>query len=190
MNWNRLVRVEAPAVLALSLDAAKRHLNLDGISTHDEVVEGFIIDAIAVVDGPHGAGLCLIEQTWRLSLDTWPRVIQIPLGPVREVVDITYRDANGVSQTLPGSDWVANLDCAPFRIFPTPGVSWPSLLDEPGAIAVTFKCGFGPDASDVPGDLIGALKLIVADRFANRASSDLPPGAQAVMRRYRAAAIG
>lgn len=188
--WNRLVRVTAPADDALSLDAAKAHLNLTGITGHDDNVTAFIADALANVEGPNGIGFCLITQTWRLSLDCWPRFIDLPMGPVQAVNSIKYFDPDGAEQTLAADQYVYDLDRKPLRIYPAEGVTWPNLQSGvPGVIKVEFDAGFGDAAEDVPADLVGALKLIVGHRFENRGSVDLPPAADSVLRRYRAGSV-
>ncbi|WP_337186585.1 hypothetical protein [Phenylobacterium sp.] len=188
--WNRLVRVSAPIADALSLEDARSHLNLTGVADHDGVLAGFIADAIATFEGPSGIGVCLIEQTWRLSLDRWPARIDVPLGPVSAVVDVTYLDPIGAEQPLDPDDYVFDLDRRPLRIWPAEGVSWPAHKVGPGAIKVTFKAGFGPAAADLPADIVGALKVIVGQRFENRGSDALPAAAEAVIERYRRGRVG
>lgn len=183
MIWNRLALVTAPAADALSLEAAKAHLSLQGIADHDEVVSAYIADALAQVEGPAGIGVCLINQTWRLSLDAWPRWIDLPLGPVSAITHIKYNDPDGVLQTLATDQYVSDFDRRPLRIYPAEGVTWPTLQDAPGVIKVTFVAGYGADASAIPGDLLGALKLIVGHRFQNRAMD--MAAADTVLNRYR-----
>src|ERR1051325_2697831 len=91
-NWNRLVRPADPAVAPLDLARAKSHLRVDS-ADEDADIQDYLDDAIAAVDGPNGAGLALITQTWRMSLDSWQHGrITIPLRPVQEIVSITYLD--------------------------------------------------------------------------------------------------
>lgn len=177
--------VTAPAADALSLEAAREHLGLTGITEHDDNIAGFIADALAQIEGPDGIGLCLIDQTWRLSLDAWPGCIVLPLGPVSAVSHIKYRDPDGVEQTLAADQYVYDLDSRPLRIWPAEGVSWPSLKVMPGAVKVTFVAGYGATAAAVPGDLIGALKLIVGHRFEHRGDDGMPPAAVNVLLRHR-----
>jgi uncharacterized phiE125 gp8 family phage protein len=186
--WSRLARVEGPQTLALSLEAAKAHLNLQGIDDHDAAVQGFIADAIAAVEGPDGIGVCLITQTWRLSLDAWPREIRIPLGPVQSVEAITYLDPAGDAQTLAADQYAYDADRRPFRILPAEGVTWPSLKAALGVVKVRFKAGYGDAADAIPGNLIGALKLIVGHRFEHRGddvADAIPQAVADVFEKYR-----
>jgi uncharacterized phiE125 gp8 family phage protein len=189
-NWNRLALVTPPETEPLTLESAIAHLNLIGISDHDDNVTAYIADAIAQIDGPDGIGLCLITQTWRLSLDAWPRDgIRIPLRPIQTVDAITYLDDLGAGQTLAADQYVYDLDRKPLTIYPAEGVCWPSLKCAPGVVKVQFTAGYGDTPGDVPGDLVGAIKLIVGHRFENRdavnvSSTELPLGATAVLGRY------
>lgn len=191
--WSRLVRVEPPAVAALTLEEAKAHLGLDGIDAHDANVGRFVADALAQLDGSRSAaGLCLVTQTWRLSLDAWPGCILVPLGPVQAVTGITYVDPDGGVQTLDADQYVYDLDRDPLRIYPAEGACWPALRCAPGAIKVTVRCGFGDAAADVPADLIGAAKLIVGHRWRHRgdgAAVEPPQAIADVLARYRAAFV-
>ena len=193
-NWNRLVRTAPPAAAPLSLEAAKAHLEVDTLA-FDAKIQGFVDDAVAQIDGPDGAGLALITQTWRLSLDVWAPEIVIPLRPVQAILGVTYRDLADAEQTLDPALYDCDLDHAPAAIVPAWGACFPAHRPGRGVIKVTFRAGFGDAAADVPGDLVGALKLIVADRFANReatsdgALSELPNGVAAVLARYSAGPI-
>lgn len=187
MDWTRLAQDEdmRPAAPALSLEAAKAHLNLDGVDEHDARVQAYVDDAISQVDGPEGIGVCLITQSWRLSLDAWPRCIDIALGPVQSVTSITYRDPDGADQTLASDQYVYDLDRRPLRIYPADGASWPALKAMPGAVKVTFVAGYGDTPDAVPGRLLGAMKLIVAHRFEDRAGAEPPRQIEDVLQKYR-----
>lgn len=187
MNWNRLALVTAPAAAPLVLATAKAHLGID-FEDQDGNLQAFIDGAVAEVDGPKGVGLALITQTWRLSLDAWPRAIAIPLRPVQTVDEITYVDPAGVTQTLAADQYAYDLDREPLTIYPAETACWPALKCAPGVVKVTFTAGFGDAASDVPADLVGALKLIVGHRFEHRgddaASDAIPAAAAAAIGRY------
>lgn len=204
MNWNRLALVTPPdvTVKVLPLADAKAHLNVD-FADDDPKIQAAIDDAVAQVDGPNGIGLALITQTWRLSLDRWPhqhRGIVIPLRPVQAIVSVTYTDANGVEQTLAAADYECDLDHQPATVYRPFGGLWPFPKIGRGVIKVTFDAGFGDAAADIPADLIGALKLIVGHRYANREavigvdkignSTELPLGASSVFARYAGGLVG
>lgn len=185
-DWNRLALVAAPAGDVLSLDAAKAHLNYQA-GDRDDDIRACVSDAVAQVDGPDGVGLCLLTQTWRLSLDCWPRRggIVIPLRPVQSIEAITYVDPDDVQQTLAPDQYACDLDHAPATIVPAWNVHyWPSLKRAPGVVKVEFKAGFGDLATAIPGDIVGAVKLIAGHRFYNRVDGpDLAEIARAALAR-------
>ncbi len=183
-GWDRLTRVTAPAVLALSVEDAKAHLKVEGVY-EDSVIEGLIADAIAEVDGPKGKGFCLIEQTWRLTLDAFERHIAIPLGPTSEVVSVKYVDVAGVLQTVQPGDYQLADGLDPAVLSPTYGTAWPTARCELGAVRIEFKAGFGADPADIPGNLVGALKLIVGALHKDRENAQIPKRALDVFDNYR-----
>ena len=223
MNWDRLSRVTAPAVKPLTLDAAKAHLRVDS-SDQNATIQEKIDAAIASVDGPRGIGICMISQQWRLTLDGFRdraffdlcdgaygyayrgrrgdlRNIPIPLGPVISVDEVAYTALDGTDQVLvAGTDYKFSAGIDPAIIFPPFGTFWPIAIPEPASVRIKFTAGFGPAASDVPGDLIGALELVVGHLFANRedvvgtaarvSPVELPKGAGTVFDRYRCGLFG
>jgi uncharacterized phiE125 gp8 family phage protein len=192
MMWDRLRRIGG-APLALTADEVKTHLGID-TSDFDTWIAAKLIEAQAYVEGPHGVGVILTDQTWRLSLDGWPGCIRIPLYPVASVDSITYRDADGVEQTLDEALYQYDLDANPVEIVRTNGQAWPSHEVRPGAIKVNFTAGFAADSPEPPelALLKGALVLLIGHWFANREAvnvgnivTDLPHGLDAILNRFR-----
>lgn len=183
-GWDRLTRVVAPAVPALALADAKAHLRVD-TSSEDALIGALVADAVARVDGPRGIGLCLITQTWRLTLDRFDRFIPLPLGPNAAVESVKYVDGAGVVQTVDPGDYQVAAGLDPAVLSPTYGTCWPSPRSEPGCVRIEFTAGFGAAPGDVPADLVGALKLIVGELYKNREGGGTPPAAEAVFDRYR-----
>ncbi len=183
-GWDRLTLVTAPAVLALSVEDAKAHLKVEG-AYEDSVIEGLVADAIAEIDGPKGKGFCLIEQTWRLTLDRFERHIAIPLGPTSAIVSVKYVDVAGVLQAVDPGDYQLATGIDPAVLSPTFGTCWPTTRCEPGAVRIEFKAGFGPDPADIPGNLIGALKLMVGALHKDREGGATPQRALDVISNYR-----
>jgi uncharacterized phiE125 gp8 family phage protein len=120
-------------------------------------------------------------QSGRYLTSEWNHSQQIKLlrPPLIAVTNIKYTDANGVVQTLTPYDFTTNptgfyVDAAsePGRLFPAPGLSWPtSLLTVPNCVQIHFTAGYGGDATKVPQTLIIAMKQLVAHWFEHRESS-------------------
>lgn len=185
MNWNRLALDEAPAAAVLEREAVKAWLKIEDASRNDDV-DAAILAAMRMVDGSDGIGLALITQSWRLSLDCWPRCINVPLRPVQSVTSITYLDFAGVEQTLAADQYQYDLDRQPLEIRPAWGVCWPSHLNGTlGAIKVTVVAGYGDTGDAVPGDLVLALRQLVGHFLRNReGQNDLPSAAMTILGRY------
>lgn len=184
-EWSRLVRTVAPASPVITLDEAKRHLRVSHDDDNSDITE-LVEVATAAIEGPNGIGIALNEQTWRMSLDHFPCEVVIPLGPVTEITSICYTDADGDAATV--DSWRTDLDTQPCRIWPARDTAWPAITCEPGAVKITFKCGF----EQVPADLKAAVKLLVGHFYEHREAVtsdlkavDLPMGIPAILERYR-----
>jgi uncharacterized phiE125 gp8 family phage protein len=183
--WSRLVRTIAPASPVITLAQAKAHLRVD-FNDDDDLITGLVEAATAAIEGPAGIGIALMPQTWRLSLDWFPYPeIIIPLGPVTSIVSIAYTDSTGSPASV--STWRADTDSNPCRIWPARDTSWPLIMWEPGAIKVTFQCGYAV----VPSDIKAAVKVMVCHLYEHRESvtelnvNELPMGVDSILNRYR-----
>lgn len=156
-----LTRTSDAAIEPVTLAQAKTHLRVDFDDDNAEI-EADIEAAREIIED--AGEMALITQTWRLRLDNWPCVIELPRAPVQSVTSIKYFDTAGVEQTLvAGTDYQVALDSTPPRIAPEPDMSWPAI--ESGRlspISIVFVAGFGAAASDVPRQLISAVLLQVA----------------------------
>ena len=75
------------------------------------------------------------------------------------------------------------------------GQSWPPDLDNRAqAVRIDFVAGYGPDSDDIPGDLKTAIKMHVANAFANRgdcaSGAFLPKSARATYSLNRIMELG
>lgn len=97
------------------------------------------------------SGRQFITATWTTTWAAFPvYYIRLIRPPIQSVVDITYRDTDGVTQTLDASHYhvVAN-DTTPYVVRAS-GESWPSTETHPEAVTVQQKCGYGDAPADVP----------------------------------------
>jgi len=195
MHWTNLVRTIQPTQHPISLAQAKAHLRVDH-DEDDDLIEGLIATAVATIEGPTGAGLALLTQTWRQSFDRpCPGDgVTLPLGPIQAVTAVAYVDDEGSIQTL--NDWSFEPDIAPGRVYPAYGRSWPEMRSQPGALRVTYRVGYGDDPDDVPADLRHALLLLVGHYYEHREAAHpddlkaIPFGASAILDRYRVGFFG
>lgn len=189
--WN-LKRTVDPPDDPITSTEVKNQARVD-TTADDTTITRLIKAATGIIDGPYGIGLCLVEQTWELTLDRFPLVFQLPLYPVLSVDSIKYIDEDGTEQTLASSVYRVDTHSNPARITLAWNQTWPSARLLANAVTVTFKAGYAPDESsspidyreNIPEDLRQALIATVAHWYDNRDSATLPPEADALLDRYR-----
>ena len=89
-----LVRTVTPEAEPVTVAEVKAHLRIAHAS-EDELLAGLI--RAAREDVERATGLALIEQSWRLVLDGWPRSGTATLlrHPLREVISVTAYGSEG-----------------------------------------------------------------------------------------------
>lgn len=123
----------------------------------------------------------LITATWTLYLDTWNEAglrfgdgIHVPRPPLQSITTVKYLDTAGSQQTWPKDatgytvDTPTGPDAPRGRVFPSYGVDWPSLRDQPNAVEVEFIAGYGNEGADVPAQLLEGMKRYVAELYERR----------------------
>lgn len=165
-----LTLITPPATAPISLSEMKLHARIDS-NDDDTLVSRYINAATQRLDGRDGGlGICLITQVWKLSLDSFPVEIIIPLRPCQSIDAITYLASDGSTQTLAADAYrVTGLDSMDgARITPAYGRSWPATLDMSESVSVTFTAGFGDAAGDVPEQLRIAVAMRAAHLYEQR----------------------
>lgn len=135
----------------------------------------------------------LITQTREIRMDYFPSYeITLLNGPVQSVASISYYDDNNDLIVFPaGSYWTdTHSDIARVVVKD----SWPSTYDRPNAVIITYVCGYGSAAEDVPAPLRKAILFILGHLYENRqnvivsgsptAAMEIPFGAQLLMNTY------
>ncbi|KAF0234090.1 MAG: hypothetical protein FD177_1002 [Desulfovibrionaceae bacterium] len=141
--------VTPPAVEPVELSDAKLQLRISS-SVDDVLVESRIMPARFWAE--HAAGRQFITATWELRLDAWPcgRVVDLPKPPLQEVLSVKCLDQDGTEQTFSSANYVVDTVSTKGRIVLKSEFSWPTLADQPGAVRIQFKAGYGDAAADVP----------------------------------------
>ena len=177
-----LQRIVAATAYPISIAEAKAHLRRTD-SDEDALFQGFIAAAVEDLEGPHGRlnGWALMSQTWRATIPSFPACLKLPISPAKSIVQITYIDPDGQSQTL---------DTAAYR-YADEFVDFIGVLPATeirrDAVSIDFVAGFGAEPSDVPEDLRDAVAALVVHREAHRGDTDatLPNAFHRVVKRYR-----
>lgn len=195
MYWNRVTIQAGPANPCISVADVKSRLRIE-TSADDALLTALVKGAEARIDGPHGIGYALMEQTWRLTLDQFPtrETILLPGAPIKSITQIEYLDDAGSTQTVDAADYHVDFGSTPVRLVPAYGTTWPGTRDQIGAVKVDYVLGES-NADNVPSDLIDAVCLIVGHRYENREAttaqtlSELPMGVEAILAEYRQAGV-
>lgn len=113
-----------------------------------------------------------MTQTWKATwTETFPKVIELVLPPIRSIESIVYLDPDGAQQTLDPSDYrVTGLGGWLTEITPAAGRTWPSTQCVREAVTVTFVSGYGDDADDVPPQLRQAIRFLIGHWYENRSA--------------------
>lgn len=156
---------DAPADL---LATVKAHLKLDPSIDEDALVGGYIAAAIRHIEAT--TWRALVNQTWRLALDTWPcGAVKIDKPPVQSITSVTYVDAAGANQTLASPGYQLDASRSRARLAPAPGTSWPAVqVGRINAVTIDFVAGYGATWAAVPLDIHHALLMLVAHWHGNR----------------------
>lgn len=176
----RLATVLGPTAEPVSILGAKVHLRADH-DDEDDAIGRMIGSAREYVEG--WTKRRLVFQTLRVDLDTFPRCIVLPVGPVRSVTSITYLDSAGDSQTLAASAYQVDLRRERATIIPAPLTAWPTTeVGRMNAVTVNFTAGHAiPFTTDYNSDanLLTATAHPLADGDAGQAfnvGGSLPNG--------------
>lgn len=66
----------------------------------------------------------------------------LPHSPAVAVVSVEYQDMTGNWQTMPSTDYVANLTMKPGIVTPTFGKVWPIVLPQIASVKITYDAGY------------------------------------------------
>ena len=174
--------VTAPALEPVSITEAKAHLRIE-IDDDDALIYSLITAARMAAESTLERSL--VTTRWKLVLDSFPgpsmigvpygrtfslpdHAILLPRNPVSQVVSITYLDMAGVSQTMPSTDYTADLASEPARITPVFGKIWPINLPQIGSVQITFDAGYGALAASVPEGIKSWIKLRIGSLYEHR----------------------
>lgn len=160
----KVIVVERPDPV-LSLEEAKRHLQISGTALDDDI-EALVAAVTAQIDGPNGwLGLSLGPQTLEWQGNSFPAcgAVELICGPVASVVSITYRDPTGLAASVA----LADVELLGGSLYPRRGFSWPATDGREASARIRYEAGHQTDA--LPAQILPALKLMLGDLW--RASS-------------------
>lgn len=151
---------------------AKDWLKVSG-SADDSVITALITAARQKVEDY--TNLRLVTQTIEQTYTCFPLstasnkygALRLSFSPVIAVSSVEYQATAGTYTTLDTSDYKANTYSRPSTVTPAYEQAWPSVIDYPEAVKVTYTVGYGA-AADVPQIFKNAMLKIVAQWYENR----------------------
>jgi uncharacterized phiE125 gp8 family phage protein len=168
----RYYRLDAPTAAPITLQAAKSFLRVDH-DDDDADIQRFINAAISHLDGSGRErdghlGRALINQTWVLEAERPERGrIAIEYGLVRSVTSVEVMSAGVYTTWDPANYRLGFRDGSAF-IAPVSGSSFPQHDVREDAFKVTYVCGYGSTAGDIPASLVEAMLLHIGHLYENR----------------------
>jgi uncharacterized phiE125 gp8 family phage protein len=159
-----------PALEPITLYEAKAHLRVDfETETEDTYISALIATAREYVEQLCGP---LITQTWEQYQSAWPVWGQLQIGKPRllTVTSVAYTDEDSVEATLSATAYtVDTVNEHKPGIILKEDQAWPTVnLFNVNPIKITFTCGYGPTASNVPTPIKQALLLLISHWYENR----------------------
>lgn len=165
----RYNRTGISTTLPVSLDAAKRHLRVD-FESEDVLIRSMIETAKEYVETR--TGRTLITTTYALKRDCFPqrgKYLALKFPPLQSIIDVTYFDADNVSQTLAAAKYRLLVDeYCESGLELDAKEEWPATYDREDAVTVNFIAGYGADDVLVPAIAKHAILLLVGHWYENR----------------------
>ena len=162
--------ITEPGIEPIRVADLKNDVKVDADLTEDDfLIAGLIKAARRWAEG--FLRRALITQTLEVVFDKWPEktVIKVPRAPLQSVASVKYYDEDDTEYTLSSGSYFVDTVSEPGRIVLNSGESWPSTALRPAnAVIVRFDAGYGNDESDVPADMVHALRLLVGHWYENR----------------------
>ena len=160
----------APAVEPLSTADVKAHLRVD-VADDDVLIDMLIAASRQYCE--QATGRSLVTQKWALVMDGFYAAggpaVMLEHGPVQSIDSVVYTDMGGVQQSMPSTDYVADLSGMLARITPRFGKVWPITLPQMASVVINFTAGYGVAAA-VPEGLKSWMKLRIGSLYKNRES--------------------
>lgn len=172
----------------ITLAEAKAHLRVEH-EEEDALIQSLVDAAVLNLEHETGRALRVREET--LVLDRWLNTVVLPWWPVRSVVDITYVDPVGNSQTL--SSYALDTRKYPAKLRPAFGEAWPEVIDGHEVVEVKVEVG----VAFLPEDLKRAALLLVGHLYEHREAvvigtitSTLPMAVEYLVQPHRIMRVG
>jgi hypothetical protein len=195
--------VTAPVNPVVSTADMKAYLRID-TSDEDTLITAFV--KAATLRAESYTGRKFITQTQKLVMDFFPmyqpkrfgqdnspspyhylgtdKPIQLPFGAVQSVSSVKYYTSDNTLNTYSSSNYYTDVSSG--RVITNDNTFFPTDLREFSAVEVEFVCGYGDDSTDVPQDIVEAVKQIAAGMYeAREVECEIPCCASVLLSSYK-----
>ena len=181
--------ISVPSTEPITLSEAKNYLKVEDSYTDDDTLIAAIITSVRQYIETY-LSTALITQTIEEKWDYFEvrdyqlrQNFNLGVNPVQSVTSISYIDTDGDSQTRSASEYVVDTHRPVARIGLKNGYTWPSIQDEINALTVTYVAGYGNSGSSVPGNIIQAMRYLIATYYDNRTDhlATLPTASRVIL---------
>ncbi len=159
--------ITPPAVLPVSLAAAKEHLRVEH-DHEDDLIDRLIASALDHAQALSGQKF--VSQTWRQYLDCWPvgGLVSLEVSPVNTLVEVRYFDTAGDPVVMAASEIEIDAISQPARIVFS---QHPAIGRQMNGIEIDCIAGYGAVAEDVPILLRTAVLHLISAWYEVRGTS-------------------
>lgn len=120
----------------------------------------------------HELDRALLTQTWEMSFDGMPSVIEFPKGELQSVTSVKVISESGVESIQSASLYqVVTGDRG--KLFLKSGSVWTTTTRAYDLLRVRFVCGWTA-AANIPKAIKTAIMMTIAQLYANREATDPP----------------
>lgn len=120
--------------------------------------------------------------------------IELPEGPVRSVVSVTYVNTDGDDTVLAADQYRISPYAEPTLLMPAYDVTWPDARSDLDSVRIRYIAGYPSSDSPpqtVPAPIVQAMHLYIAHYYRNREAvaegsiGELPLGSRHLLSTYR-----
>ena len=169
---SKLVLITGPAVPAVTAQDVIDHSRIGG-HQEDRLLGTMVTEAQEIVE--QTAWRKLITQTWDQYFDAWSDPLRLDHSPVQEITSITYVNENGDTQTLSTDVYELGDRNGLGIVRRKYDQVWPTVRGHADDIIVRHVCGYGDAATDVPGSLRSAIRILAAHTYVCREGDEPMP---------------
>lgn len=160
-----LSTLSAPAVEPVSVSEIKDMLRIDA-DDEDALLGTLIAAARSSVEA--FLRRRLITQTVRLTRTGFCEPMLLPVAPIQSVAAVRYVDGAGSTQTMASEGYRLVQSVEPNMLAPVYGQTWPVPRQDHDSVTIDLVVGYGDASSDVPEEIVLAIKMLAGSWYRQR----------------------